>query len=193
MIGVHRSDHATSGVAGFEATDHARRLAGQIRYGIVHEADYQRAVIRVALQDGEIITDWIPWLTARAGGDRSWWAPEVGENVLLLSPSGELGNAAAMPATFSNANQPGGRPTVQRAVFADGTTVEYDRAAHHYLIDVAAGDPGQWESKDSDSIADPSGLDQEDPPPTHGVITLRVPSDGVVRIEGGIIHLNPGT
>ena len=66
MLGFNRSDQQTSGVGSAESTDHARRLSNVIRYGVVAEADYAQALIRLSLQDGEITTDWIPWITLRA-------------------------------------------------------------------------------------------------------------------------------
>lgn len=136
MLGFNRSDQQTSGVGSAESTDHARRLSNVIRYGVVAEADYEHALIRLSLQDGEITTDWIPWITLRAGADRFWWAPEVGEVMLVLAPSGDLATAVALPAAFSNSNQNGDRATVQRSTFSDGTVVEYDRQAHKLFMDV---------------------------------------------------------
>lgn len=190
MLRVNRDPRITSNVGAFEHTEGARRAANFIRYGVVAETDYRKAVIRLDLQDGELLTDWIPWITLRAGGDLVWWAPEVGEVMLVLSPSGELSNAVALPASFSNGNQPGGRPTVQRAVFHDGTSVIYDREAHTYTIDVQTGDPGEWEQVDSDSEA-VEGMDDPPPPPTGGIVTINVPETGTVIIKGGIIQLNP--
>jgi phage baseplate assembly protein V len=138
VLGVNRNDQTTSGVGAFESTDTARRLSNVIRYGVVAEADYAQALIRLELQDGELLTDWIPWVTLRAGPDRFWWAPEVGEVMLVLAPSGELANAVALPAAFSNSNQNADRPTVQRQTFEDGTVIEYDRAAHRYTLDATA-------------------------------------------------------
>ena len=138
MLGVNRSDQSTAGVGSAEGSDHARRLSNVIRYGAVAEADYEKALIRVALQDGELLSDWIPWVTLRAGNDKFWWAPELGEVMLVLAPSGDLANAIALPAAFSNSNQNADRPTIQRQTFEDGTVIEYDRNAHRYTIDATA-------------------------------------------------------
>ncbi len=114
----------------------ARRLANVVRVGTVAEADYAPALLRVDL--GDLTTDWLPWLTRRAGGDVDWWAPEVGEQVVLLAPSGELAQAVVMPALYQSATPaPADVETVRRTTFADGTTVEYDRAAHHLTVTVA--------------------------------------------------------
>lgn len=138
MLRINRDPQTTSGVGAFEHTEASRRIANVIRYGIVKETDYEKALIRVELQDGELLTDWIPWITLRAGNDKFWWAPEEGEVMLLLAPSGELANAVALPAAFSNQNQNAAEPTVQRQTFEDGTVIEYDRAAHRYTIDATA-------------------------------------------------------
>jgi phage baseplate assembly protein gpV len=136
LPGFNRSDQQTAAAGMAEMTDNGRRLHNLVRYGIVYEANYEEGEIRVSTQDGELITDWIPWATMRAGGDLSWWAPEVGEVVLLLAPSGELSNAVALPAAFSNDRRPANRETVKREVFADGAVHEYDRERHRHLIDL---------------------------------------------------------
>lgn len=142
LHGFNRSDQGTAGAGMPEMGDNGRRLHNAIRYGVVHEADYEKGEIRVAVQDGELISDWIPWITLRAGKDRFWWAPEVDEVVLLLAPSGELSNAVALPATFSNENMNADRETVQRTDFFDGAVIQYDREAHSYLVDLSGAPAG---------------------------------------------------
>ena len=58
-----------------------RRLENVVRLGTVAEVRYETPA-RCRIKTGDLITDWLPWTTARAGGDRSWWAPEVGEQVI---------------------------------------------------------------------------------------------------------------
>lgn len=169
MLRVNRDDQITSGVGAFEHTEGARRISNVIRYGVVAEADYEKALIRVELQDGELLSDWIPWITLRAGGDQFWWAPEVGEVMLLLAPSGELANAVALPATFSNSNQNADRETIQRQTFEDGTVIEYDREAHRYTIDTTAS---------SGSVVVKAQA-------------VTVEAQGAVTVKGSTINLNP--
>lgn len=119
----------------FEFSDLERRLALLIRYGTVQEADYAAARVRVAM--GGAVSHWLPWITLRAGGDRSWWAPEPGEQVLVLSPSGETAQGVVLGSIFRAAHPaPAASPDVDRRVYADGAVVEYDREAHrlHALI-----------------------------------------------------------
>jgi phage baseplate assembly protein V len=174
MLGVNRSDQLTAGVGSSESTDYARRLSNVARYGIIAEADYTGAsagfpAIRVQLQDGEILSDWVPWFTPRAGKDRVWDPPEVGEVVMLLAPSGELANGVAIPGLFSNGNANGDRAGLQRRTFDDGTVVEYDRQAHKLTIDATESN-GQVVVKGQ---------------------TVKVEASGEVTVKGSPIHLNP--
>lgn len=174
MLGVNRSDQLTSGVGSAESTDHARRLSNVARYGTVAEADYTGTTagfpaIRVQLQDGEILSDWVPWFTPRAGKDRVWDPPEVGEVVMLLAPSGDLANGVAIPGLFSDGNANGDRAGLQRRTFDDGTVVEYDRQSHKLTIDATESD-GEVLVK---------------------VQTVNVEASGAVTIKGSPLHLNP--
>lgn len=174
MLGVNRSDQQTAGVGSAEGTDHARRLSNVARYGTITEADYTGATagfpaIRVQLQDGEILSDWVPWFTPRAGNDRVWDPPEVGEVVMLLAPSGDLANSVAIPGLFSNGNANGDRAGLSRRTFEDGTVVEYDRQAHKLTIDTTASDG----------------------PVVIKAQTVSVEAAGTVTVKGSSIHLNP--
>ena len=107
----------------------ARRLNNLLRVGTIHAADYNTARVRVA--SGGVVTAWLPWLTLRSGSDRSWWAPEVDEQVLLLSPGGDPAQGVVLPAVYQDAYPaPASSPDIDRRVYADGAVVEYDRAAH---------------------------------------------------------------
>ena len=61
----------------------SRLLRNLIHTGVVSEVDTDGALCRV--QTGELQTGWINWLARRAGRSRDWWAPSVGELVLLLA------------------------------------------------------------------------------------------------------------
>jgi phage baseplate assembly protein V len=71
-------------------SDLDRRIANMIRKGRVTEVDLsaRRAKVQIGQED-EDTTDWIPWAVGMAGDDRSWRAPSVGEQVVVLSPGGD--------------------------------------------------------------------------------------------------------
>lgn len=112
----------------------SRRLASLITPGTVEEADYDRALVRV--RSGDQLSDWRPWLTTRASNDKTWWAPEVGEQVVLISPSGDPAQGYVLAAVYQTSHAPpANAETVHRIEYADGTMVEYDRAAHHLRVE----------------------------------------------------------
>jgi phage baseplate assembly protein V len=115
-----------------------RRLANVTRAGTILEADYAKARVRVKL--GKNTTAWLPWVSSRAGGDKTWHAPEVGEQVLVLSPAGDLCAGFVIGGVYKQ-DRPANADaaTVSRTTYADGAVVEYDRAAHAYAITIPAG------------------------------------------------------
>lgn len=118
-----------------------RRLANIVRVGTVATLDDAAARVQIDLGDG-LTTDWLPWATARAGGNRSWDAPEVGEQVLLFAPSGDLASAFVMGSVpQDSAPAPASSKDHTRYQWADGAFQDYDRAGHHYVLDIpSAGD-----------------------------------------------------
>ncbi|MBD2783786.1 phage baseplate assembly protein V [Xenorhabdus sp. DI] len=108
-----------------QSTEILRRLRNLIRIGTVTQVDTARGVCRVAT--GQLETDWLHWLTARAGHARTWWAPSVDEQVLLLSIGGDLTTAFILPAIFSDQYPaPSASPEAVHIAFPDGAVMEYE-------------------------------------------------------------------
>jgi phage baseplate assembly protein V len=74
-----------------------RLLRNQIRIGTVSVIILDDGMCR--MDTGSNTTN---WLTARAGRTRSWNAPSVGEQVLVLCLGGELDTGVVLPGVFSN-------------------------------------------------------------------------------------------
>ncbi|MBU9847159.1 phage baseplate assembly protein V [Rahnella ecdela] len=103
----------------------ARAVRDIIRIGVVAEVDTTLGLCRV--QSGELVTDWLHWLTSRAGSSRTWWAPSVGEQVLLLSLGGELDTGFVLPGIYSNDfPAPSVSPQAYHVSFSDGAVLEYE-------------------------------------------------------------------
>ena len=174
MIGMGGRSARTGFVSSsFELSDLERRLTNLIRLGKVEEADYQTARLRVRI--GLLLTGWLPWITNRAGQDRSWWAPEVGEQVVVLASCGDLSQGVVLAGIFQTAHPaPADRETVHQVIYQDGAEFEYDRQAHRWRIKV----PGDVELT------------------ATGNLTIRVDGNiemiaqGHVRIQGARIDLN---
>lgn len=103
----------------------ARMLRNMIRTGVIVEIDLIAGRCRV--QTGGIYTDWLQWLTHRAGGSRTWWAPSVGEQVLILAVGGELDTAFVLPGIFSDGHPaPSASADAYHVTFPDGAVIEYE-------------------------------------------------------------------
>ena len=79
-----------------------RRLHNLATIGTVTKIDADKALMRLAVGDNE--TDWVNIPTIAAGQVSVWRCPSVGEQYLLVSPSGELANAIPVMSLFSDNN-----------------------------------------------------------------------------------------
>ncbi|GKX48549.1 phage baseplate assembly protein V [Pectobacterium carotovorum] len=108
-------------------TEIQRLLRNMIRVGVVTHVNTADALCRV--QTGEMTTGWLNWLTRRAGRSRDWWAPSIGEQVLILSIGGELDTAFVLPGIYSDANPaPSASADAYHVSFPDGAVIEYEPA-----------------------------------------------------------------
>jgi len=120
-------------------SDMNRRIANLIRVGTVVELDESAARVRVSCGagDGRITTAWLPWITARAGPDRSWWALEPGEQVLVFSPSGEMAQGVVLGSIYRDAHPaPASSKDIQRVDFDGGSYIEHDRKGKKFSLHV---------------------------------------------------------
>lgn len=83
-----------------------RRAANRKRTGVVDELDLSKGLARVRLEDGDtpFRTGWLPWKEIAAGGISSHIPPTKGQQVDVLSESGDLTDAVIDFSTHSNAN-----------------------------------------------------------------------------------------
>lgn len=117
-----------------------RRLANIVRIGTISELDEANARVKVDL--GDHTTDWLPWSAAAAGGDRTWTTPDVGEQVTLFAPSGELADAVVGMSIFQDAHPANGNNKKdRRTTYKDGTVIEFDRDAS--VMNVIVNPAGQ--------------------------------------------------
>ena len=104
-----------------------RLLRNLIRIGTVNAVDLDRALCRV--DTGGNRTDWIHWVSLRAGRTRMWWAPSEGEQVLVLALGGELDTAFVLPGIFSDDfPAPSASADALYIDFPDGAVLEYEPA-----------------------------------------------------------------
>lgn len=108
----------------------ARLIENLIRFGTVEAVQVDPP--RVRIKTGNITTAWRPWLNLRAGEDRDWDPPTVGEQVILFSPSGNLAQGVALTGLSSDQHPANGdREGLHRRTYRDGAVIEYDSIAKH--------------------------------------------------------------
>lgn len=160
--------------------DLERRLCNIVHPGTIDEVDHEKARVRVKV--GKNQTAWIPWVTGRAGGDRTWSAPEKGEQVLVLSPSGDLRQGYVLPSIYRKdypANGDSG--DVSRVTYKDGAVIEYDRENHAHAATIPSG------GKATVKVGDNASTEI-----TTDTITHKMGSDASAVIKGDSVKLNLG-
>lgn len=114
-----------------------RLLQNLIRPGTIAEVDGAKA--RVTLGP-KLTSEWLSWATLRAGTTRTWSAPTVGEQVLVLSPGGDLTRGTILPAIYSNDHDaPESDGAIHTTHYPDGAVVQYDHAAHILSANLPGG------------------------------------------------------
>ena len=118
---------------GYALSDLTKRLSNIIRIGTIFEINVQTAKARVKI--GELETDFLPWINANSGSNNSWNPPEIDEQVVILSPSGELNQAVILPSLYkSNASDE--LPNIQSVTYKDGSKVSFDHDAGSLTLDL---------------------------------------------------------
>jgi len=113
-----------------------KRLAS---VGIVEKEDGYR--VRVRLPDqGNVISDWLLVVTRRAKGAQDVWMPVIGEQVLcLFLPLDGMSVGFVLGSLNSSVNVPPDANGGRHILFEDGTSLEYDLAAHEIRVQVSGG------------------------------------------------------
>lgn len=126
----------SEGIGELALPDLERRVANMVRVGTVMEVDLPGK--RVRIRSGDIETAWVRWPAGRAGtGKRRWDPPEVGEQVAMVSPSGDMRQAIVLPGMYQDAHDaPSASGDKDHVTYGDGTVIEYDRGSHTLLADL---------------------------------------------------------
>ena len=110
----------------------SRRLSTIIETGLIHEVDHERHLARVKI--GDNITRFLPLLSTAASIIKSNTPIDIGEQVVLLSPSGDLNRAVILRGIFYN-DQP--RPEINEIThchhYPDGALLSYDYETHQLI------------------------------------------------------------
>ena len=134
------SDEEDLDQSGFHQVEMDRRLGNILKQGTVVQLDEINARVQVEVDD-ELTTDWLPWFSGKAGKTSEWSPPEIGEQVMILSPSGELAQGWVMRGTYKDdAPHPFGATKTQHiTLFEDGSKTIYDLATKTMTV-ICVGD-----------------------------------------------------
>lgn len=111
-----------------------RQIANLIKQGNITEVNPAECRVRVA--HGNLQTDWLPYFVPFAGGVSVHRPPSVGENCIVLSPSGETANGVVlcglMSSQFASPSNSADDTVVK---FPDGATIAYNHVSGSLKVD----------------------------------------------------------
>lgn len=151
----------------------SRLLHNLLRYGVVASVDHEAR--HCTVRSGELVTKPLRWLTYRAGDARTWWAPSIGEQVILLCPGGDTARGAVLPALYGDDTPvPVDGETTHITQYPDGALISYAPATHELRLTLPSGGKVILEA--------PAGVDITGD--THITGALHVTAD--VSVDAGI-------
>lgn len=114
-----------------------KQLANLIKRGRVVAVDVENYRCKVNLEGW--LTGWLPWLTHRAGGNKTWHGPEVGEQVVVFSPNGNPTQGIVTLSLYQDDYKPPANSLdIDRTTYKDGAAFTYDRASSTYSLNIPA-------------------------------------------------------
>jgi phage baseplate assembly protein V len=107
-----------------------RRICNLIQVGVVSEVQPEKGLCRVSF--GERVSPLSPWLASRAGKDKVFWHPDIGEQAVFISPYGDGSEGFVLLGVFSGKIPlPAGvAEGIHIVEYADGARMEYNRNEH---------------------------------------------------------------
>ncbi|MGU2289668.1 phage baseplate assembly protein V [Pseudomonas aeruginosa] len=140
---------------------------------------------RVRVRSGDWVSGWLRWHSQAAGQARHWRAPSLGEQGVLLSPSGRPEAGTFIPGLYGDAGPPAdNRDTVEVWKFPDGGVLEYDWDAHSYSVTLPAGTVAVTVGGSSVTVT-PGSIDI-----SSGNVTITA---GTATVEAGTVQVTAGT
>ncbi len=125
-------------MSGYQQSELERLLHGLVRIGTVEELGEGG---QVKVSSGELLSAWLHRSVMRAGDNQDWQPLDIGEQVIVLCPSGDFAQGIIIGSLYQEAHPaPSANLDETKKAFKDGTTISYDREKHLYNIDVKGDD-----------------------------------------------------
>ena len=115
------------------------KMSQMIRVGFVNARQPEKMRVKVTVRDttgAQLGTDWLPVLCPRASGDMQYDLPDIGDQVLCLFLPYGLEQGFVVGTMYGKQVPPVQSGDKWHRKFADGTTLEYDRASHKLTANV---------------------------------------------------------
>lgn len=118
-----------------------RRLENLIRFGTIKTVNPSKPIPLVTVDLDDIVTPEIRFFNARSGDDSTWDPPSLDEEVMVISPCGEIGPTSVVLYGLYNNEHPSPSDDLNKKirVFADGCVIAYDIASHHLSAILPSG------------------------------------------------------
>jgi phage baseplate assembly protein V len=176
----------------YAAAQADRMLAGLLIPCYVVGVDLVAARVRVS-DGGDWTSAWVRWHAQAAGKARHWRAPSMGEQGVLVSPSGEPAQGTFVPGLYGNAGAPpDNRDHVEVWRFDDGGSLVYDWAANSYTIKLPTGTVNIEVGSSKATITD-AAINAESAAITAKAATITLQGSveivGPLRVTGNILGL----
>ena len=175
----------------YAAAQMDRMLAGLLIPCYVVAVDLVDAKVRVT-DGGDWTSAWVRWHALAAGKARHWRAPSMGEQGVLVSPSGEPAQGTFVPGLYGNAgDRPDNRDHVETWRFDDGGSIVYDWAANSYTIKLPTGtvniEVGSSKATITDDAISAKSKAITAEAETYTAIAPEILLQGNVRIDGALL------
>jgi phage baseplate assembly protein V len=114
-----------------------REQHNMYRVGIVKSQDASNGCVRVSFPDRDQMTSWwLPVVFSKTQDDKSFWMPDIGEQVVCMMDEFDE-DGAVLGAIYSSVDRPpAANPDKLQWKFKDNAVFEYDRAAHSLQITI---------------------------------------------------------
>lgn len=118
-----------------------RRLENLIRFGTIKTVNPSKPIPLVTVDLDDIVTPEIRFFNARSGDDSNWDPPSLDEEVMVISPCGEIGPTSVVLYGLYNNEHPSPSDDLNKKirVFADGCVIAYDISAHQLSAILPSG------------------------------------------------------
>ncbi len=118
-----------------------RRLENLIRFGTIKTVNPSKPIPLVTVELDDIVTPEIRFFNARSGNDSTWDPPSENEEVMVISPCGEIGPTSVVFYGLYNNDHPSPSDDLNKKirVFGDGCIIAYDITAHHLSAILPSG------------------------------------------------------